>query len=246
MIFSRMNFLIGQFVKKTTGSYANGVVHLTERFSEVTNGHWLIRVHVPEQDGEIPSAPGLRPYTKKRFEMKLTESSAADIVRELDRNKKNYGDMGMNGKSWVTKQFKEAAVVFGFVGPKGPKGIAADGEEMKFPNTDAVMKLLRRKPKLRVGLSPEYLRTMCDVFQKAGATAMVFSFYGDDKALKIETVNCAETHVEAILMPMKVEPFVAPKKGKVAPPPVEVLEEAGEVSDPEETKVACEEERVEA
>ena len=85
MIFNRKNFLVAAMAPgdKERG---NSGVHVTHKFTEVTNGHYAVRVAVPpngEGKLEIPKSRGHGPLRRKRINITISKSAAEAVLKGI-------------------------------------------------------------------------------------------------------------------------------------------------------------------
>ena len=89
MIFNKTNFRIHSLAEKASGDYSTGI-RVTPDFTEVTNGHYLVRVDAPfkgkrkEALRDLPICGDFKPVEKEcRFVI------SADSAKEIERNTPN-------------------------------------------------------------------------------------------------------------------------------------------------------------
>ena len=233
MIFNRKNLLVAGLVPKE-GQYGRAAgVHLTEKFTEVTNGHFAVRVLAPangDQSLELPVDKTHRPFRKKRLEAVISVDVAQDVIREIDRAKTS-SSAPCSGITWVGRGTDEKKVEFLVLAKDGEiKAVEGKKDETKFPNMTEVLKRMRGKPKVQFALDARYLKQLAEQFLKSGEKIVCFSVYGPDTAMRLESMVGVEQRILAVIMPMKADipDWRKAKKVKPAAEPEAPKEEGGE------------------
>lgn len=223
MIFNRKNLLVAGLVQNEDrfGGRAHGV-HLTEKYSEVTNGHFAVRVPAPpngDQSLELPVDKTHRPFRKKRFDAVIPVDVAQDVIREIDRAKTS-AFAPCAGITWVGRATDEKKVEFLVLSKDGDiKAVEGKKDESKFPNLAEVIKRMRGKPKAQFALDAKYLKQLAEQFLKSGEKVVCFSVYGPDLAMRLESEAGVEQRILAVIMPIKaaLPDWRKAKKVKLAP-----------------------------
>ena len=59
-VFNKNNFTINTLAPGQS-NYAKSNLHITHDFTEVTNGHYIIRVYSKDQNDDLPETGSLKP-----------------------------------------------------------------------------------------------------------------------------------------------------------------------------------------
>ena len=199
-VFNKNNFMIHSLVPTHT-RYAQSNLHITSEFTEVTNGHYLIRVYTREnEDNELPETDNLKPSIEK-VDVLISVNSAREIERAIP-NSKNAGHMPILKNAWIGKNTNEETIEFICTDLETWKPVIARKVDERYANTEAIMP--KEKPGTEICFNPEYMEKLCQQFKKAEIGRIKLSIYGNEKAIKLEGKNTADSQrVVALLMPMK-------------------------------------------
>lgn len=210
MIFNKKNFIIGALAPGEREYGKAGGVHVTHKFTEVTNGHFVVRVNVPpksDKELEIPKDKYHKPVKRKRINVVISKESAQKILRGIPgSNGSSYDKESFEDFTWVGRLSDEERTEF-IVAEYGITGsYAVKNLEEKFPDIDNSIKAfkLNRKPKMRMGFNPEYMKRICDMFIKAKVKSVKMSVFDPERPMKLEATHDGSTcmqEISVILMP---------------------------------------------
>jgi len=206
MIFERSNF----FLHTLLGAVKYGlphvtVVHVTQKYTEATDGHFLVRVSTPNGDTkvELPRKRGYTPFSKKRIDVCIPVATAKSLVTAIDATKNSR--LPTEGLMWVGRNTDKESVEFLTQTPDQFMAVNATVDDGRYPKTDGVIndKKLRRKAKARVAFSPKLMAKLCSYLDRVGATAVTLEVRADDQAMVLKAKS-GTSDVLMLLMPMKV------------------------------------------
>jgi len=198
-VFNKNNFMIHSLVPR---EYKYGLgIHITNDFTEATNGHYLIRVYCRDEEKDnLPETENLKPS-----EEKIDALISADSAREIERAiPKGLSTEALNS-AWIGKNTNENRVEFICTDLETWRPIIARKMEGKFARTESVMNIMK-EPIIKIGLNVEYVERLCQQFKKAGIRTIEVSVYGKEDAVKLEgkSADEKEQKVVALLMPIKL------------------------------------------
>lgn len=209
MIYNKKNFLIASLAPGDKERENLGV-HVTHKWTEVTNGHYAVRVAVPpngEGKLEIPKNRNHGPIRRKRINVSISKSAAEAVLKGIPGSGSDYASSYLD-MTWVGRRSNEKETEFISAEHGITKSATVENLETKFPDVDNMIKLygLKRKAKMVIGFSPEYLKKICDYFIRAKVPQVKMSIYSPDKPVKIEDPhdggkNKDRQAIQVILMP---------------------------------------------
>lgn len=198
-LFNKNNFMIHSLVPKDSAHYQR--IRITDDFTEVTNGHYLLRVSTKEEKKEVvPETDNLKPLKGK-----INTSISADSAKEIEKAipKKHWQEILNN--TWVGKNTNNETIEFISTNLDTWKPVIARKCTEKYPNTDALIAVnLTDKPSAEICFSPKYMEEICQQFRKAEISMVKLSLYGPNKTMKIEGTKIeGGQKITVLLMPMK-------------------------------------------
>jgi hypothetical protein len=237
MIFVRSNFFLHTLLSAAKwGSSHLSVVHVTHKFTEVTNGNFLVRVSAPTNgEMELPKKRGYTPFDKKRIDVCIPIESAKSLVAAIDSTKNSR--IPTEGLAWIGRNTDKNSVEFLTQSGEQFMAVSAQVGDTKFPNAEKLVrdKKLRRKPKAQVSFDPRMMQKLCTYLEKVGVTCVKLEVRGEDQAMVLKAAAGSES-VLILAMPMKTAEEMNRKdfKGVVEADPVDEKPEEPEEK-PEET-----------
>ena len=198
-LFNKNNSMIYSLVPKDNEHYQR--IRITDDFTEVTNGHYLLRVSTKEEKKEdVPETDNLKPL-KGKINAVISASSAREIEKAIP--KKHWQEILNN--TWVGQNTNEETIEFISTDLDTWKPVIAKKCTEKYPNTDSLMAAnLKDKPSAEICFSPEYMEQICQQSRKAGINMVKLSFYGANRAMKIEGTKIESGQkITVLLMPMR-------------------------------------------
>ena len=204
--FNRANFSIASLADEDRRYLG---VLVTNEKTEVTNGHYLLRVTTPDLNPEdYPTGPNGHKPIDKDFRCILSKDSAKQIEKAIPRGPK-VGSLPILKNTWVVDDNEET---IGFVATDLDtwSPITARKVDGRWPNTDNDSTIWPKdEPVLEIGFNLEYLEKLCkemkSIIGKSKSNPLAkFTFYGSEKPVKIEADNLdTGQDVTALLMPCK-------------------------------------------
>jgi hypothetical protein len=190
-----------------------------------------IRVTTPtngDQSLDVPVSRQHKPYKKKRFEALVSSADVKSLLGLIP--KVSYSVSQLSSIAWAGRNTDDKFVEFITSDTSSFWSMRMARREEKFPASDKLLKdkMYRRKPKARVGFSPEYMIALCSYLKSIDAKCAVLSIWNDKGAMKIEAqVN--DQKVTILLMPMALEDEKKkPKPAVTEATPTPVTEEGKE------------------
>lgn len=186
--------------EKENRYYLNGL-HVTSEFTEVTNGHYVMRIsNVKVDPNDYPVGPnGETLYTKPIDIIVPTE-----VVKRLQKNipTKVHIPILQNAIPGGNTKEDMSSVEFVMFDLTVWSPIIFKPENAKYPNTDAVMP--EKQAELEIGFNPDYMIKICQQFKKNGVGCVKLSLYGAESAMQLEGKNMdTNQEIKAVLMPKK-------------------------------------------
>ncbi len=221
MIYNRNNFAIAVLAPGAERHYLDGI-HITPEFTEVTNGHYLVRVSRPEglEVADLPAVHEIMTGKKKgqKIDFILPASAAKEIEKAIPKN----GTIPILRNAWLGDNTNEEYIEFISTDLETHRPIKARKIEAKYPNTEAV--LPKTPPNMSIGFNPDLMIKLCQQFKKMKINAVKLDLRGITEAMALSG-QCPETlqKIEALLMPIKIDDAKeyqgAPQKPKKQDPP---------------------------
>ena len=199
-VLNKHNLAIHKLAPKERVYYLNGI-HVTDDFTEVTNGHYLVRVSTLREDmDEILNSHYGQPPTIKPVETVIKAEDAKDIERSLPKEK---GLPAVDEKAWFLEQTAEKIELGAF-----KKGWTVEPMEGKFANTNSVWP--KDTPEIELAFDAGYMETLCGFIRKAFKSnyndpKVTLKLYGAEKPIemKAENSDTGQT-IEVLLMPVRM------------------------------------------
>jgi len=209
-LLNRSNLETAKLCDADESRYALQHVLVTDKETVVSNGHYLVRVGLPDGKPEnFPIVEGLSANGSNRNCL-VPREMALDALKALP--KKNTIPIINNAALSVTDG-EGAKVTLAVTDLDTPKVLQTkEPTGSRFPAYEAI--LCKGEPEFEIVLSADYMERLCKLAKAYnGSGAARFSFYGKDKAMRISTkANYTGQSFEAILMPMREE--AALRKGR--------------------------------
>jgi len=212
-LFNKQNFSIASLAPNKN-TYQQEFIHITDNYTEVTNGHYLCRIttqSIAKED--LPINNGLKPNNKE-IEMLIDKDSAKKIEQNIPTDKDAPPTKFLKS-TWVGKNTNEDKAEFIMTDIVNWTPINVQKQEGRYYNTDAIIESVEKdKAVIEIGFNVEYMKKLCDQVIKLQSKRYTkcarLSIYGAEKAMKIEAkTDDTETEKEQkmiiILMPMKID-----------------------------------------
>jgi len=210
-LYNRHNFNIASLLPKGYGYNVQGNLHITDKYTEASNGHFLIRISTQDILREdLPTNNGLEPNSSK-IDVLIDKDSAKKIQQNIPKNTRTFHHLN---STWIGKNTDNEKAEFIIIDITDWTPVIVRKQEGKFFNTDAIIDDLKKeKSIIELGFNAEYMKGLCEQIiklkPKACAKGVKLSIYGKDKAIKMEaetndTETGAEQKILILLMPMKI------------------------------------------
>ena len=214
MIYNKNNFSIASLCPGEWGRYYLDGVHVTPGHTEVTNGHYLVRVSVPfkgkalkETLKDLPKVENHEPKNngEERFVFPAKDAQAVANSIPNERNLKVLNN------TWITENTTKEEAEFVTYDMSTTKPIKARKIEGKWANSDAILDNLG-EPEMTLGFNAEYMLKICQVFKKMKLQAIRLDIYGEKKAMRMAGKTEEGQEVIVLLMPMVTDIKLASEK----------------------------------
>lgn len=204
MIYNRNNFSIASLCAEKERYYLHGI-HFTPEHTEVTNGHYLVRVSAPFSGKDLETAlndlPKVEGYEPKENGEECFTFPATTCV-EVERSIPKERVLTQLNHAWITKNTTKEEVEFVTYDMNTTKPIKAKKIEGRWPNSDMIMP--KDEPEMTLGFNPDYMLKICNVFKKMKLKEIRLDLFGDKKAMRMTGKTEEGQEVVVLLMPMKL------------------------------------------
>lgn len=203
MIYNRNNLSIHALCEKNGRPTTDGI-HFTEDYTEVTNGHYLMQVDLPEVDlNDLPELPN---HPTKKFPNSFHKKNGCDFLihksgaQEVEKSIPTRCRIPTLAHAWLGAATGKENVEFITTDLEisSSKIIRKVDEryfatEKIFPDEEKVESLL---------FDPSYMLQLCQQFKKMGITSVKMETRGPKTAITLSGA-CMDTgqKVRALLMP---------------------------------------------
>lgn len=199
-MYNKTNLRIASLIPGE-GRYGYQGIHITDDYTEVTNGHYLMRVDSVRKDehDELPEREGLKP-SKDKVDCIID----ATVSKEIERAIPVVRHMPILQHTWVIQGGKESnQVKFGTTDLEHDKILIANKIEEKYANTDKVFKDAKKEKVItKISFNAEYMEKLCQQFKKAEIKMVTLTIHGDKKVMELKGENIEEQQkITALLMP---------------------------------------------
>lgn len=179
-------------------------IHVTSDFTEVTNGHYALRItNVKIWADDYPVGPGdekIEVYTEP-IDIVIPEN----VARRMQKNLPVRMNMPILQSAVPGQNTKKDGTNVEFITYDleiwSPINFRPD--DLTYPDLDKV--LPTEHPELVLGFDPDYMIKLCQQFKKNGVETVKLSLYGENKVMQLEGKNMETSQeLKALLMPKKV------------------------------------------
>ena len=191
--FNKNNFSIAPLA--IGGDYE--VLHVTDDYTEATNGHLLIRVSSVETEKEsLPVPPSGNSPNETPIDAVIPCSSAKKIHDTIPKLRHNERlEIVWQGENSSKEHIEFLATDFEDWMP-----IISRKIDRQYPPTDKVFP--EEKPQIETRFNVNYMKKICEQLGKMGIKEVDLNFYGNSKVLEMEASTIQEQKVIILLMPM--------------------------------------------
>lgn len=191
MQISKKNFSVAKSVRKLAEDGSPlGALHLTNTHTEVTNGHFAIRMtHSPQAAFEFEPTTAVN--------VQLSPEDAMNIASSLGKESHIKAVIPVDDGSSIQVEFDSGEIRI------------LKGLQNKYPDIKAVYP--NKKASFSIGMNAEYLMTLMTAFRSAEVDHILMEFWGSDEAIRIRPASSAnpeDPEVSAVLMPMRTSEVV--------------------------------------
>lgn len=196
-MFNKTNFRISALLPKD-GFLTH--LHLTDQFTEVTNGHYLIRVDAIKSFNyeDLPKVDDIEP-TVGPVECLVTADTAKAIEKAIPKMR----TLPMLEHAWIGGNGNKDTTTFITTDLETETPITSiNPQDVRYPKTDEIWP--KGDPEFEIAFNPDYMSKLCQQYVKAGITKITLAIHGDKQAMKLTGTNTEkEQEVKALLMPMR-------------------------------------------
>jgi len=195
--FNKNNFSIASLVKR---EQRRDQVHITDNHTEVTNGHFLVRISSGEMKKEdLPeSLAGLKP-DETPINTVISCSSAKKIHDAIPV----VTHRPILNTAWQGKNSDEAFIEFLATDLESWTPVVARRLEERFPDTDKV--LAKEEPQVKIAFNVDYMKRLCEQLARMGIKTTKLNIYGEKEAMEMKAQTDDGQDVTILLMPVKRE-----------------------------------------
>lgn len=202
MLYNKNNFQIADLAPKDARYYQNGV-HITKNYTEVTNGHYAVRVSTPKDKEKIveefPLLEGKKPVELKEGGCVISSTFAKAVGDAIPKNQ----DLPVL-ENTVTVESGDDDVEFAVTDLEVTRFLRGKKLFGKFPNIDAAIP--KEDGKFIISVNADYLIKILQQYKKMKIETVQLDFYGEDLAIKLSgTDKDKDQDCSAVLMPVKTE-----------------------------------------
>jgi len=203
MIYNKNNFSIHNLEDKHSGNMVHNIIHVTKEFTEITNGHYAVRVYAPYGDyvdskaEDLPNV-GEGMGVKKDFESCVI---AVNVAKEIEKAIPKMNTLPVLENAWITEHTDKEHVEFCTTDLEITRPIRARVEDIKYPDIDNVQP--KGQPEFKIAFNAEYMLKICQQFKRMDIKTVAIDFFGENGVMKIFGKTTDMQKIEVLLMPMK-------------------------------------------
>jgi len=202
LIYNKNNFQIADLAPNENRYYQNGI-HVTNKYTEVTNGHYAVRVSTPKNaEKMVEDFPMLD--NKKPVELEedgcIISSKFAKAVGDAIPKNPNLPIL----ENAVLVESAEDMVEFAVTDLDVTRFLRGRKIDRRFPDTNSVIP--KGDGKFIISANPDYLIKILQQYKKMQIKTVRFDFYAENEPIKITGTNAdKEQECLVVLMPTKTE-----------------------------------------
>ena len=200
-IYNKHNFGIAKLCSKEDRYDVYNTIHLTKDFTEVTNGHYLVRIEsIKENPEDLPSrSPDDKPIATDKIEVLIPMDTATAIEKALPRNP----SISVLKNAWLTGRSNEKATDIMTTDLESDRHFTIPKNGNRYATTEKIWPEDKNKV-ISIGFNPDYMKKLCDIFTKQKLGVIKLSLYGTDAAMLLEGNNIdTGQKTKMLLMPKK-------------------------------------------
>lgn len=203
-MFNKTNFRIASLLK--TGQWKqrpHDYLHVTDGFTEVTNGHYLMRVDsvkLFKKEG-LPIIANIKPK-KGKTECLVSKETAQLIEKTIPKSK----DLPILEHAWIGANNDKEKTTFVITDMVTETPIVSRNADFQYPATTKLFQKQKEKePKIEIALDPDYMARLCQQFVKAGITYIKLAIYNETETMRLIGTNTeTQQEIKALLMPVRL------------------------------------------
>lgn len=196
MIYNKYNFSIRVLAGGGNPFYGDSL-HITKEYTEVTNGHYLVRVYIPV-DNNVDELPDCGYDVAEDFNGRVISTK---LAKDVEDSIPKSCHIPILKNAWITKNTTDKKIEFCTNDLEVVKPIISNVEESKYANTEAVIP--KETPEIDIGFDPDYMIKILQQFKKMGIDVVNLEIFGDDRAMKLNGETYEKQKIVAVLMPKK-------------------------------------------
>lgn len=206
MIYNKNNFLIHALCDKDGRDEVTGI-HLTSKFTEVTNGRLLLQIETPKVDlNELPESTN--PIMK--FKDEVEKESLCDFVlhqdnaKEIEKTIPKKASYPILQNTWLGVNTNKEQVEFVSNNLGITSSRITQKPQIQYFKTENVFP--DKEVKISVGFNPELMMKFCQVLKKIGVKTIKMDIRNDTTALEFfGVIPETDQSVRGLLMPKKLK-----------------------------------------
>lgn len=205
MIFNKLNLAIVSLLNGDKyGAPHLNAVHVTDKATEVTNGHYIIIVERPDVSvKDTPRSKLHRPLKRAKVDLLISRESAKLVLASIPKTV----SMPILAHTWLGANTKGDMAEFISTDLDTWRPIMVRTVEGKFPDSASLLKsngVGRKRWRTNVWFDPGYMKKVCEAYLAAGVKAVKLSVKDEKSAFRF-MARSPETSqlVTVLLMPIQ-------------------------------------------
>lgn len=189
--FNKNNFSIASLVKREQREQ----VHVTDDYTEVTNGHFLVRVSSVEiKKEDLPEGPAGSKPSEAPIGTVVSCSSAKKICDAIPKT-----HMPILNAAWQGKNSDKEFIEFLTTDLEDWTPVIVRRITEHFPDTDKILSETRT-PQAKIAFDVGYMKRLCEQLIKMGVKTTKLDIYGQKEAMEMKTLTGDGQDVTILLM----------------------------------------------
>lgn len=200
MLLTKAELALGKLASKEESRYALNAIAVTATETQVTNGHYAVRVKHSGHEREN--------WPVGKVPVEFATVNGRPIL--LDGNVAAKASVAISKKVTIPILSVAALATDGtlHVNPLDEPPLTFDAKsnaETGFPNLDAVMPA--GEPKVRIGLDAKYVRMLAEYFERNGdarSAVIELNVYDAERSVMLRGRTAGGEEIVALLMPRRI------------------------------------------
>ena len=205
MLVNKHNLQIADLCDKRESRYTVDAIHVTDQYSEVTNGHYLVRVSTSKlcTDADFPAVNGFVPANGEATDTLLSREVAQEVCKAIP----SKSTIAVLKHAAIATHEKQVSIAVTDL--ETPKVFHLEALDGHYPNIDSVIPK-EGFAKLTFGVDARYLMMLAkSAIAHAGhgkvKTAVIkIEVKAANSALKLSCANSEGQTWVAVLMPVRL------------------------------------------